>query len=378
MPPKAQAAAKKKAVEDKTFGLKNKNKSSKVSKYVEQVKQQVEQGGNPRLKKEAEDRKVSAAQKKAAEEAKKAELAELFKPVQQMQKVPFGVDPKTIVCQYFKAGTCQKGSKCKFSHNLDLDRKVTKIDIYADNEKDNKAADTMDKWDDAKLAEVVGSKQDASNTNLPTEIVCKFFLDAIDNQKYGWFWECPNGNKSCKYRHALPPGYVLKKKETEAERREREAHEKENAITIEDFLDTERHNLGPNLTPINEDTFHKWKADRKAKQAEEEDKKAKDKAEAFKKLRSGMKSGMAFSGKELFDFNPDWAVAGDEDDDGAMDIYEREDSDHEDENNEPKKAYLGEDGGKVDDLLADKGKGKAVVTEEFFDDLEGLDDDEEN
>ena len=24
------------------------------------------------------------------------------------------------------------------------------------------------------------------------------------------FWECPNGNKTCKYRHSLPPGYVLK------------------------------------------------------------------------------------------------------------------------------------------------------------------------
>ncbi|KAI8618844.1 hypothetical protein BC830DRAFT_1061015 [Chytriomyces sp. MP71] len=377
MPPKQQAAAKKKIVEDKTFGLKNKNKSAKVSKYVEQVKQQVEQGGNPRARKEAEDRKISIAQKKAAEEAKKAELAELFKPVQQLQKVPFGVDPKTIVCNFFKAGTCQKGSKCKFSHNLDLERKAVKIDMYSDNRED-KANDTMDEWDDAKLAAVVGSKQDASNKNLPTEIVCKFFLDAIEARKYGWFWECPNGNKTCKYRHALPPGYVLKKKETEAERREREANEKENAITIEDFLDTERHNLGPNLTPITDETFAKWKADRKAKQTEDDDKKAKDKAEAFKKLRSGLKSGMAFSGKELFDFNPDWAVAGDEEEDGAMDFYEREDSDHEDETNEPKTSYLGEDDGKVDDLLADKGKGKAVVTEEFFEELDGLDDDDDD
>ena len=23
------------------------------------------------------------------------------------------------------------------------------------------------------------------------------------------FWQCPNG-KECKYKHALPPGYVLK------------------------------------------------------------------------------------------------------------------------------------------------------------------------
>jgi hypothetical protein len=36
-----------------------------------------------------------------------------------------------------------------------------------------------------------------------------------------------------------------------------------------------------------------------------------------------MKSGMAFSGKELFDFNPDLAKTGaDDDDEGAMDFYE--------------------------------------------------------
>ena len=52
----------------------------------------------------------------------------------------------------------------------------------------------------------------------------------------------PNGTK-CKYRHALPPGFVLKKKETEEERREREENEKENQITIEDFLETEVMNI---------------------------------------------------------------------------------------------------------------------------------------
>ena len=48
MPPKKQGGksvdkAKQKAVEDKTFGLKNKNKSSKVAKYVQQVQQQASQ-----------------------------------------------------------------------------------------------------------------------------------------------------------------------------------------------------------------------------------------------------------------------------------------------------------------------------------------------
>jgi len=37
----------------------------------------------------------------------------------------------------------------------------------------------------------------------------------------------------------LPPGFILRKKETEEERREREAREKANEITIEDFLERE-------------------------------------------------------------------------------------------------------------------------------------------
>jgi hypothetical protein len=42
MPPKAKLdKQKQKLVEDKTFGLKNKNKSAKVNKYVQQVQQQV-------------------------------------------------------------------------------------------------------------------------------------------------------------------------------------------------------------------------------------------------------------------------------------------------------------------------------------------------
>jgi hypothetical protein len=64
--------------------------------------------------KSADEKKKEAAriqkekEKAAAEQAKK-ESAELFKPVQ-VQKVPFGVDPKTVLCQFFKAGNCEKGS----------------------------------------------------------------------------------------------------------------------------------------------------------------------------------------------------------------------------------------------------------------------------
>jgi hypothetical protein len=51
----------------------------------------------------------------------------------------------------------------------------------------------MENWDDAKLKDVVGKKHGAQKIANQTDIICKYFLDAIENGKYGWFWECPNG-----------------------------------------------------------------------------------------------------------------------------------------------------------------------------------------
>ena len=43
-----------------------------------------------------------------------------------------GADPKSVVCAFFKQGQCSKGDKCKFSHNIALDRKGEKRSIYVD------------------------------------------------------------------------------------------------------------------------------------------------------------------------------------------------------------------------------------------------------
>lgn len=47
-------------------------------------------------------------EKERALAQKKAE-AELFKTALVQPKVPFGVDPKTIMCVFFKNGVCEKG-----------------------------------------------------------------------------------------------------------------------------------------------------------------------------------------------------------------------------------------------------------------------------
>lgn len=293
MPPKKQPqGSSSKVKEDKTFGLKNKNKSAKVQKQVAMIEKQQALAGKSRAALEKEKEKALREKAKLEEEKRKKEEAALLKPVQ-VQKVPFGVDPKTVLCAFFKAGTCDKGNKCKFSHDLNVGRKVEKRNLYDDG-RDDKAKDTMDKWDEEKLRNVVLSKH--GNPRTTTDIVCKYFIEAIETEKFGWFWECPNGGEKCQYRHALPPGFMLK-----SQRKAAEEAEKANQISLEEFLEVERHKLGPNLTPVTPETFAKWKKTRMdKKQAEEEAlRKAKETQAA-----AGKNNGM--SGRDLFTYNPEW------------------------------------------------------------------------
>ena len=77
----------------------------------------------------------SRSLEKHEEEKRARENALLMKPVQ-TQKVPFGVDPKTVLCAFHKAGVCDKGNKCKFSHDLNIGRKVEKRNLYEDSRED--------------------------------------------------------------------------------------------------------------------------------------------------------------------------------------------------------------------------------------------------
>lgn len=256
---KAQKQKKAKDLEDKTFGLKNKNKSKRVQKQISQIQGQVDP------KKQEALAKKRAAEKAAAEKAKKDALL-LNNPIIQ-QKVPFGTDPKSVLCAYFKEGQCNKGDRCKFSHDLNIGRKSAKKDLYTD-AREEKENDNMEDWDEEKLRKVVKSKQ--GNNQTTTDIVCKFFLDAVENCKYGWFWVCPNGGKDCKYKHSLPEGFVLKTKEQR--RLEQLAADNAPKLTLEDFIEMEKDKLGKNLTPITPESFRKWKKEHQLKRLNEKKK----------------------------------------------------------------------------------------------------------
>lgn len=69
---------KQKVVEDKTFGLKNKNKSKKVQQHIKSIEKNVFNSGDPRQRKQDEARKKAKADAKARKKAAKDEQDALF------------------------------------------------------------------------------------------------------------------------------------------------------------------------------------------------------------------------------------------------------------------------------------------------------------
>ncbi|XP_032408369.1 zinc finger CCCH domain-containing protein 15 [Xiphophorus hellerii] len=310
---KTQEKKKEKIIEDKTFGLKNK-KGAKQQKYIKNVTQQVKYGQqSSRQIAQAEADKTT---KKADKKKELDELNELFKPVVTAQKVSKGVDPKSVLCAFFKQGQCTKGDKCKFSHDLSMERKCEKRSVYVDERDEDLEKDTMENWDEKKLEEVVNKKHgEAEKKKAKTQIVCKYFLEAIENNKYGWFWVCPAGGDNCMYRHALPPGFVLKK--------DKKKEEKEEEISLEELIESERAALGVNVTRITLETFLAWK---KRKRQEKVDKAR----EELEKKKADFKAGKSLivSGREVFEFRPELV---DDDDDEADDTQYADETKEEDE-----------------------------------------------
>ncbi|KAM3606160.1 uncharacterized protein V6R79_011762 [Siganus canaliculatus] len=313
---KTQEKKKEKIIEDKTFGLKNK-KGAKQQKFIKNVTQQVKYG--QQSARQAAQAEADKTGKKGDKKKELDELNELFKPVVAAQKVSKGVDPKSVLCAFFKQGQCTKGDKCKFSHDLSMERKCEKRSVYVDERDEDLEKDTMENWDEKKLEEVVNKKHgEAEKKKAKTQIVCKYFLDAIENNKYGWFWVCPGGGDNCMYRHALPPGFVLKK--------DKKKEEKEEEISLEELIENERAALGANVTRITLETFLAWK---KRKRQEKIDK-AKEELE---KKKADFKAGksLVVSGREVFEFRPELV---DDDDDEADDTRYANSKDEEQEEEE--------------------------------------------
>ena len=73
------------------------------------------------------------------------------------------------------------------------------------------------------------------------------------------------------YKHSLPAGFVLKTKEQRAAEKALMDKSPLKTLTLEDFLESERHKLTGTLTPVTPETFAKWKKERLDKKAAEDE-----------------------------------------------------------------------------------------------------------
>jgi len=108
------------------------------------------------------------------------------------------------------------------------------------------------------------------------------FTQAVEEAKYGWFWDCPNGGDDCPYYHKLPEDYVFKVlEEEEVETR-----------TLEEIIEDRRSGLSGG-TPVNEKTFKEWKEKKLRERAEKEEERIKQRS---KDLKSGL---VKLTGREI-------------------------------------------------------------------------------
>jgi len=308
---KAAAAKRAQAVADKTFGLKNKNKSKKVQQYV----QQLQQNSAGTSREDARAKAAAEAAKKAKEAAKEAErvakmeMEALLRAQIKQPPLPPGTDPMSVLCAFFKQNVCGKGAKCKFSHDRDVERKVAKIDVTVDRRDEEEKAKGSEGWSQEELEDAIRKQEGRDNLNKPTDIVCKYFIAAVEDRTYGWFWVCPNGGKTCKYRHALPPGYVLKRDRLAAL-----AEEAEEAVAIEEEVEEERAGIKGAGTEVTKGALEMWWASKR-----EEDNATAVASGGMRAQGGDRVTASARTGKELF-------MAGGifEDDADASANYERD------------------------------------------------------
>ncbi|ORM40847.1 Zinc finger CCCH domain-containing protein 21 [Babesia sp. Xinjiang] len=279
---KALEKQKQKLVEDKTFGLKNKNKSKTVQKFIKSLQQQVT--GKP----PASSEKFISEQNKAKSEKQKlsqqqALLASLFRGTENIKQVV--VDPN------------------KPAYDPKQSRDDQKIDIYTDpRTQSQKDENEMSTWDLTTLENVVKQKHGADACT--TDIICKHFLTALETKKYGWFWVCPNGGDKCKYRHCLPPGFVLKSdvpKEVE-----------DDEETLEERIERQRAELPPGGEMVTAESLARWRAKKEETRLDQ--------------LKESMHKGgqVQLTGKDLFTFNPSLFM---DDDSAAVDLDYDDDED---------------------------------------------------
>jgi hypothetical protein len=355
MPPKApvdkaKQAARQKIAEDKTFGLKNKNKSKNVQKYIKSITNNA--AGAPKGGKEQEAR--SEKEKKEKELQQKALMASLFN--KQVDKKGRAFDPVA-------KKKAKEAEEAAIAAGKKLKEEVVKAIIEG-------VANTIRLTDPKKgirMSELGGHaimhalKDKYANEFKNIQLL--LFIKA--NDKVFWVDDEESSN---------PMIRCMEDVNAEVAPDER---------SIEEIIEERRMQLGPGGTPVTLETFKAWKEKREAERLAKVEEQRKETAK-----KTGGKGLVGMSGRDLFTYDASLFV--DDDDavdeqayeerqEGPMSDREKEDDDDDDDEDDDDDA---EDA--VEEAPARQGDGVAIDADLFLDggdlpddlDLEDLDDEE--
>lgn len=322
---------KKQAIEDKTFGLKNKSKSKRVQQYVESVQKQMAQKYQAQPKQSQSQAEQAAKQK---EEQRKAQLLAQLRATLRQPPVPPGGNPKDYLCVFFANGICDKGDKCKYSHDLgakakpdakvaapeeappDEETKVTMIseamgslNIYREMRDQileynaRQAAHKQGKPYEEVLERYRAQEKAKAATQNQSPKVCNYFMMACKRKEIGWGFKCPNEEKFgyCQYRHCLPEGFEFPDEKKAAAQQEDSDLDNE---LLEDEIERKR-SLITSGTPVTAESFQEWKRARAQRKQEEAAAKQAELDRAARQ-KGPVETWFGLSGKAMFESNPEW------------------------------------------------------------------------
>jgi len=363
-----------KIVVDKTFGMKNKNKSKKVQRYIAQVKGQVsgKRGGAQAEAAAAAERKrkkmaqkqaekemmmllgdsytmdKKKAKKKKKEEAKKAEL-EKQKKQKEMDEIDFAL-PIVPLSDVFAAD-----SKVVVERIVGV---LTKKDNLTQKNKDGTDYITARIDDGTTLNPMLLRLNgwNASNFEFKVNKVIDIRGAVAMVRSKRVEIELTKGSVGeCSSVSGRLEEHVLEAKANAEELRA------QGGVPIEDLIEQQRANLKvEDLIPVTKERFMEWKAKKKAKKEAEWE-------EQQSKAKTAKGKAAALSGRALFHVNKDLF----KDDEGALDDNDYDVVSSDDEVDEAAKKLDGVSIDKVDDSLFVEGD------DDDLDDLDDLDDDEE-
>jgi len=304
MPPKApvdkaKQKQKEKIAEDKTFGLKNKNKSKSVQKYIKSIVNNAQ--GAPKGGKEEQQRKEKEQKEKELQQ--KALMASMFN--MQVDKKGRQFDP-----------VAKRKAKAEEEEALAAGKKLSEEVKKAIIEGVANTIRLTDPKKGIRMSELGGHpiihalKEKHANEFKTIQLL--LFIKA--QKKVFWIDDMDSTNPTLRCQEDV------------------DAEVAPDERSIEEIIEERRMRLGPGGTPVTMETFKAWKEKREAERIA----KVEEQQAAAKK--SGAKGPVGMSGRDLFTYDASLFV--DDDDavdeqayedrvDGPMSDVEREDEDEE-------------------------------------------------